>query len=62
MDGPGFRAISSGQLSLGIAEPSNYSFILKRATEKTSQFFQTGIGLGIIAENCLKEAAAERGP
>ncbi|HTU42848.1 MAG TPA: hypothetical protein VMF10_14155, partial [Candidatus Aquilonibacter sp.] len=29
MDGAGFRAISSGQLSLGIAEPSNYNFILK---------------------------------
>jgi hypothetical protein len=31
---PDFRAISSGQLSLGIAEPSNYNFILEFQIDK----------------------------
>jgi hypothetical protein len=47
MDGPDFRAISSGQLSLGIAEPSNYNFISKSTTEKISEFRTTGIGMNI---------------
>jgi hypothetical protein len=34
-----FRAISSGQLSLGIAEPSNYNFILRLKIEKIWKFF-----------------------
>jgi hypothetical protein len=34
-----FRAISSGQLSLGIAEPSNYSFILGFEIDKILVLF-----------------------
>jgi hypothetical protein len=47
MDVPDFRAISSGQLSLGIAEPSNYNFIFRRAAEKIGKFSRAGIGLNI---------------
>jgi hypothetical protein len=47
MDGPDFRTISSGQLSQGIAEPSNYNFILQRVTEKNSEFCTMGIELEI---------------
>jgi hypothetical protein len=46
---PDFRAISSGQLSLGIAEPSNYNFILEFQIDKILVLFaQAGTALSII--------------
>jgi hypothetical protein len=55
---PDFRAISSGQLSLGIAEHSNYNFISRSETEKLLNFCTARTALGIRTRKLLKWEAA----